>query len=217
MEAQVELARVNRLRSCSIRPIVLRDYGAMGVMPNGNPTGVFPACREWGRYLVEEAMTQGVDVCVSSWNRMAPNTLPALAKAGGNCLNSQLIRMRADLDGYVSEGSGESIVTRNGRIHTPPPAASVLSGITRASVLALAREAGIAVVGMNIPREMLYIDEIFSTGTAAEVTPVRSVDRIPVGSVTRGLITERLQKAFFGIVEGRVEDRYGRLTPVQAE
>ena len=229
MEAQVELVRVNRLRSCYIRPIVLRGYGTMGVMPAKNPTEVFLACWEWGKYLGEEAMTQGVDVCVSSWNRMAPNTLPALAKAGGNYLNSQLIRMEADLDGYaegialdrdgcVSEGSGENIfVIRDGKIYTPPLAASVLPGITRDSVLTLAREAGIPVVEMNIPREMLYIaDEIFFTGTAAEVTPVRSVDRIPVGEGRRGPVTEKLQKAFFDIVEGRVEDRFGWLTPVPA-
>ncbi len=227
MEAQVELVRVNRLRSCYLRPIVLRGYGTMGVMPGTNPVEVFLACWEWGKYLGEEAMTQGVDVCVSSWNRMAPNTLPALAKAGGNYLNSQLIRMQADLDGYaegialdrdgyVSEGSGENIfVIRDGRIHTPPLAASVLPGITRDTILTLAREAGIPVVEMNIPREMLYIaDEIFFTGTAAEVTPVRSVDRIPVGSGKRGPVTEQLQKAFFDIVEGRVEDRHGWLTPV---
>ncbi len=230
VEAQVELVRVNRLRSCYIRPIVLRGYGSMGVMPSGNPTEVFLACWEWGKYLGEEAMTQGVDVCVSSWNRMAPNTLPALAKAGGNYLNSQLIRMQAHLDGYaegialdsngyVSEGSGENIfVIRDGVIHTPPLSASVLPGITRDSILRLAREAGIPVVETNIPREMLYIaDEIFFTGTAAEVTPVRSVDRIPVGAGRRGPITEQLQKAFFDIVEGRVEDRFGWLTPVPAE
>lgn len=229
VEAQVELVRVNRLRSCYIRPIVLRGYGSMGVMPAGNPTEVFLACWEWGKYLGEEAMTQGVDVCVSSWNRMAPNTLPALAKAGGNYLNSQLIRMEAhldgyaegialDRDGYVSEGSGENVfVIRDGKIHTPPLAASVLPGITRDSVLALAREAGIPVIEMNIPREMLYIaDEIFFTGTAAEVTPVRSVDRIAVGQGRRGPVTETIQKAFFDIVEGRVEDRHGWLTPVPA-
>jgi branched-chain amino acid aminotransferase len=229
IEAQVELVRVNRLRSCYIRPIVLRGYGTMGVMPSANPVEVFLACWEWGKYLGEEAMTEGVDVCVSSWNRMAPNTLPALAKAGGNYLNSQLIRMQAgldgyaegialDRDGYVSEGSGENIfVIRDGKIHTPPLAASVLPGITRDSVLKLAAEAGVEVIEMNIPREMLYIaDEIFFTGTAAEVTPVRSVDRIPVGSGRRGPITERLQRAFFDIVEGRVEDRFGWLTPVPA-
>ncbi len=230
VQAQVDLVRVNRLRSCYIRPIILRGYGSMGVMPTGNPTEVFLACWEWGKYLGEEAMTQGVDVCVSSWNRMAPNTLPALAKAGGNYLNSQLIRMQAHLDGYaegialdangyVSEGSGENIfVIRDGVMHTPPLAASVLPGITRDSILRLAREAGIPVVETNIPREMLYIaDEIFFTGTAAEVTPVRSVDRIPVGAGRRGPVTEQLQKAFFDIVEGRVEDRFGWLTPVPVE
>ncbi len=229
MEAQLELVRVNRLRSCYIRPIVLRGYGTMGVMPSKNPVEVFLACWEWGKYLGEEAMAQGVDVCISSWNRMAPNTLPAMAKAGGNYLNSQLIRMEADQDGYaegialdpdgyVSEGSGENIfVIRDGVIHTPPLAASVLPGITRDSVLQLAREAGIPVVETNIPREMLYIaDEIFFTGTAAEVTPVRSVDRIAVGEGRRGPVTEKLQKAFFDIVEGRVKDRFGWLTPVPA-
>ncbi len=229
MEAQVELVRVNGLRSCYIRPIVLRGYGTMGVLPSKNPVEVFLACWEWGKYLGEEAMAQGVDVCISSWNRMAPNTLPAMAKAAGNYLNSQLIRMEAEQDGYaegialdpdgcVSEGSGENIfVIRDGVIHTPPLAASVLPGITRDSVLQLAREAGIPVVETNIPREMLYIaDEIFFTGTAAEVTPVRSVDRIPVGEGRRGPVTEKLQKAFFDIVEGRVEDRFGWLTPVPA-
>ena len=227
MEAQVELVRVNRLRSCYIRPIVLRGYGGMGVLPANNPTEVFLACWEWGKYLGEEAMAAGVDVCVSSWNRMAPNTFPALAKAGGNYINSQLIRMEAHQNGYaegialgpdglVSEGSGENIfVIRDGKIYTPPVSAGILPGITRDSILTLAREAGIAVIETDIPREMLYIaDEIFFTGTAAEVTPVRSVDRIPVGSGRRGPVTEQLQRAFFDIVEGRVEDRYGWLTPV---
>lgn len=229
MQAQVELVRVNRLRSCYIRPIILRGYGGMGVLPANNPTEVFLACWEWGKYLGEEALASGVDVCVSSWNRMAPNTFPALAKAGGNYINSQLIRMEAHQDGYaegialgpdglVSEGSGENIfVVRDGRIYTPPVSAGILPGITRDSILTLAREAGIPVVETDIPREMLYIaDEIFFTGTAAEITPVRSVDRIPVGSGRRGPITEQLQRAFFDIVEGRAEDRYGWLTPVPA-
>jgi branched-chain amino acid aminotransferase len=227
MEAQIELVRVNRLRSCYIRPIVLRGYGGMGVLPANNPTEVFLACWEWGKYLGEEAMSAGVDVCVSSWNRMAPNTFPALAKAGGNYINSQLIRMEANQNGYaegialgpdglVSEGSGENIfVIRDGKIYTPPVSAGILPGITRDSILTLAREAGIAVIETDIPREMLYIaDEIFFTGTAAEVTPVRSVDRIPVGSGRRGPVTEQLQRAFFDIVEGRAEDRHGWLTPV---
>ena len=229
MEAQIELVRVNRLRSCYIRPIILRGYGGMGVLPANNPTEVFLACWEWGKYLGEEALAAGVDVCVSSWNRMTPNTFPALAKAGGNYINSQLIRMEANQNGYaegialgpdglVSEGSGENIfVIRDGRIYTPPVSAGILPGITRDSILTLAREAGIEVVETDIPREMLYIaDEIFFTGTAAEVTPVRSVDRIPVGSGRRGPVTERLQRAFFDIVEGRAEDRHGWLTPVPA-
>jgi len=229
IEAQVELVRVNRLRSCYIRPIVLRGYGNIGVLPFGNPIEVYLACWEWGKYLGEEALAQGVDVAVSSWTRVAPNTLPALAKAGGNYMNSQLIRMQAHIDGYaeaialddsgkISEGSGENIfVVRDGKIHTPPLAASVLPGITRDSILTLAHELGIPIIESEIPREMLYIaDEVFFTGTAAEVTPIRSVDKIPVGSGHRGPITERLQKAFFDVVTGKVEDKHGWLTPVPA-
>ncbi len=229
IDAQLELVRVNKLRSCYIRPIVLRGYGNIGVLPFGNPTEVFLACWEWGKYLGDEALAQGVDVAVSSWTRIAPNTLPALAKAGGNYMNSQLMRMQAHLDGYaeaialddsgkVSEGSGENIfVIRDGKIHTPPLASSVLPGITRDSVLTLARELDIPIVETQIPREMLYIaDEVFFTGTAAEVTPIRSVDKIPVGSGRRGPITERLQKAFFDVVTGHAPDRHGWLTPVPA-
>jgi len=227
--AQIELVRVNQLRSCYIRPIILRGYGNMGVLPFGNPTEVYMACWEWGKYLGDEALAQGVDVCVSSWTRIAPNTLPALAKAAGNYMNSQLIRMQAHLDGYaeaialddsgrVSEGSGENIfVVRDGKLHTPPLGSSVLPGITRDSIATLARGLDIPVVETPIPREMLYIaDEIFFTGTAAEVTPIRSVDKIQVGSGRRGPITERIQKAFFDIVSGRSEDRHGWLTPVPA-
>jgi branched-chain amino acid aminotransferase len=228
--AQIELVRINQLRSCYIRPIILRGYGNMGVLPFGNPTEVYLACWEWGKYLGDEALAQGVDVCVSSWTRIAPNTLPALAKAAGNYMNSQLIRMQAHLDGYaeaialddsgrVSEGSGENIfVIRDGKLHTPPLGSSVLPGITRDSIATLARDLDIPVVETPIPREMLYIaDEIFFTGTAAEVTPIRSVDKIQVGSGHRGPITERIQKAFFDIVSGRSEDPYGWLTPVTAQ
>jgi branched-chain amino acid aminotransferase len=227
--AQLELVRVNQLRSCYIRPIILRGYGNMGVLPFGNPTEVYMACWEWGKYLGDEALAQGVDVCVSSWTRIAPNTLPALAKAAGNYMNSQLIRMQAHLDGYaeaialddsgrVSEGSGENIfVVRDGKLHTPPLGSSVLPGITRDSIATLAHDLDIPVVETPIPREMLYIaDEIFFTGTAAEVTPIRSVDKIQVGSGRRGPITERIQKAFFDVVSGRSEDRHGWLTPVPA-
>jgi branched-chain amino acid aminotransferase len=228
-DAQVDLIRTNRLRSCYVRPIVIRGYGGIGVLPANNPTEVFLACWEWGKYLGEEALAQGVDVCISSWNRIAPNTLPALAKAGANYMNSQLVRMEAHHNGYaegialdsngtVSEGSGENIfVIRDGKIHTPPLANSVLPGITRDTVVTLAGDLGVPLVECAIPRELLYIaDEVFFTGTAAEITPIRSVDKIPVGSGRRGPITERLQKAFFEIVEGKTADRHGWLTPVPA-
>jgi len=226
-DAMLELVRVNRLGSCYFRPLVLRGYGDVGVLPN-NPTEVYIACWEWGKYLGEDALANGVDVCVSSWTRIAPNTLPALAKAGANYMNSQLIRMEAqtngyaegiELDeaGYVSEGSGENIfLIRDGKILTPPLGASVLPGITRDSIITLASDMKIPLVETIIPREMLYIaDEVFFSGTAAEITPIRSVDRITVGKGSRGPITEKLQKAFFGIVNGTEPDRFGWLTPVQ--
>lgn len=227
VDAQIELVRLNGLRSCYIRPIILRGYGGVGVMPLNNPTEIYLACWEWGKYLGEEALAEGVDVCISSWNRIAPNTLPALAKAGANYMNSQLIRMEAHHNGYaegialdsegrISEGSGENVfVIRDGKILTPPLGSSALPGITRDSVMTLARDLGIPLVESVIPREMLYIaDEVFFTGTAAEVTPIRSIDRIPVGSGRRGPITEKLQKAFFDLVEGKAADKYGWLTPV---
>ncbi|MCL4796811.1 MAG: branched-chain amino acid transaminase [Bryobacteraceae bacterium] len=227
VSAQIELIQVNRLRSCYIRPIILRGYGGVGVLPVNNPTEVFLACWEWGKYLGPEALAEGVDVCISSWTRLAPNTLPALAKAGANYMNSQLIRMEAHHNGYaegialdangcISEGSGENIfVIRDGKIHTPPLGSSVLPGITRDTVVTLARELGIPIVETVIPREMLYIaDEVFFTGTAAEVTPIRSVDRIEIGSGRRGPITERLQTAYFDLVEGKAEDKHGWLTPI---
>lgn len=225
--SSVELVRTNGLSSCYIRPIALRGYGEMGVYGCKNPTDVYLACWEWGKYLGPEALAEGVDVCVSSWNRMAPNTLPALSKAGANYMNSQLIKMEAiangysegialDANGYVSEGSGENLfVVRDGKIITPPLGASVLPGITRDTVVKLAEAAGIPVVESIIPRELLYIaDEVFFSGTAAEITPIRSVDKVKVGKGRRGPITESLQKAFFGIVEGSAVDRYGWLTPV---
>jgi branched-chain amino acid aminotransferase len=226
-EAMLELVRVNKMDSCYIRPIVLRGYGEMGVNPLKNPIDVYIACWSWGKYLGEEALAEGVDVCVSSWTRIAPNTLPALAKAGANYMNSQLMKMEAlangysegialDAAGYVSEGSGENIfVVRDGKIHTPPLGASVLPGITRDSVLQLARELGIPLVETIIPRELLYIaDEVFFSGTAAEITPIRSIDRIPIGKGRRGPLAEKLQKEFFAIVNGTKPDRHGWLTPV---
>jgi len=228
-DAMVELVRVNKMDSCYIRPIVLRGYGEMGVNPLKNPIDVYVACWSWGKYLGDDALAEGVDVCVSSWNRLAPNTLPALAKAGANYMNSQLIKMEAlangysegiglDTSGYVSEGSGENIfVVRDGRIHTPPLGASVLPGITRDSVLTLAHELGIPVVETLVPREMLYIaDEVFFSGTAAEITPIRSIDRIPVGKGRRGPIAEKLQKEFFAVINGTRPDQHGWLTPVHA-
>jgi branched-chain amino acid aminotransferase len=227
-EAMMELVRVNELRSCYFRPIVLRGYGDVGVLPAGVPTEVYIACWEWGKYLGEDALAKGVDVCVSSWTRIAPNTLPALAKAGANYMNSQLIRMEAhyngyaegialDAAGYVSEGSGENIfVVRDGKIMTPPLGASVLPGITRDTVIQLAQSLGIPVSETLIPREMLYIaDEVFFSGTAAEITPIRSVDRIVVGKGARGPIAEQLQNAFFGLINGKLPDHLGWLSPVQ--
>jgi branched-chain amino acid aminotransferase len=226
-EAMLELVRVNQMDACYIRPIVLRGYGEVGVNPLKNPIDVYVACWEWGKYLGEEALAEGVDVCVSSWTRLAPNTLPALAKAGANYMNSQLIKMEAlangysegialDAAGYVSEGSGENIfVVRDGKIHTPPLGASVLPGITRDAILTLARDLGIPLVEAIVPREMLYIaDEVFFSGTAAEITPIRSVDRIPVGKGRRGPVAEKLQKEFFGIINGAKPDRYNWLSPV---
>jgi branched-chain amino acid aminotransferase len=229
VKASHDLIRTNKMESCYIRPFAFRGYGDLGVMPTKDtPMETYMACWEWGKYLGAEAMELGVDVCISSWTRIAPNTLPALSKAAANYMNSQLIRMEAnangfaegialDAAGYISEGSGENIfVIRDGKIITPPLGASVLPGITRDSIITLARELGIQVTETLVPREMLYIaDEVFFTGTAAEVSPVRSVDRIPVGAGKRGPITETLQKAFFDIVEGRAKDTRGWLAPVK--
>jgi branched-chain amino acid aminotransferase len=226
--AMIDVVAVNKLDSCYLRPLVIRGYGNMGVMPTkDNPIETYIAAWEWGKYLGDAAMEAGVDVCVSSWTRMAPNTLPAMAKVGANYMNSQLIRMEAEVNGYaegialdaagyVSEGSGENLfVVRDGKIITPPLGASVLPGITRDTVVTIARSLGIEVVESLIPRELLYIaDEVFFSGTAAEVTPIRSVDRIQVGAGKRGPITEKIQKTFFGIVEGKTPDTHGWLTPV---
>lgn len=226
-QASLELVRINGLSSCYIRPIALRGYGEIGVNPLKNPVDVYIACWEWGKYLGEEAVNHGVDVRISSWTRPAPNTHPSLAKAGGNYLNSQLVKMEALADGYVegivldhtgavSEGSGENLfVVRDGKIYTTPLTASILRGITRDSVIRIARDFGYEVVEAAIPREFLYIaDEVFFTGTAAEITPIRSIDRIPVGHGDRGPVTARLQKEFFDLANGKVPDRYGWLSPV---
>ncbi len=226
--ASVELVRENGLRHCYIRPIALRGYGEIGVHPHDTPIEVYIACWEWGKYLGSES-DQGVDVCVTSWNRMAPNTLPAMAKSAANYMNAQLIRMEAeangyaegialDARGYLSEGSGENMfVVLGEKVLTPPLSAAILPGITRDTVLTLCRELGIPVEEQDVPREMLYIaDEVFFVGTAAEVTPLRTIDRIPVGDGRRGPITERIQQEFFAIVEGKKADRHGWFTPVPA-
>jgi branched-chain amino acid aminotransferase len=229
-DAIFETIRANNFGACYIRPVVYRGLGALGVNPFKSPVDVVIAVWHWGQYLGEDAVQNGVDVCVSSWNRMAPNTFPAMAKATGNYLNSMLIKMEALVNGYtegialdnagrISEGSGENIfLVYHGRILTPPLAGTILPGITRESVITLAKDAGYEVVEQQIAREMLYVaDEVFFTGTAAEITPVRSVDRIPVGSGARGPVTERLQKDFFSLLEGEAEDRYGWLTPLPQE
>ena len=226
-EAVLECVRANKLKACYIRPVVYRGYGTLGVNPLPNPVECAILVWEWGTYLGPEAMEKGVDVRVSSWWRMAPNTFPALAKAGANYMNSQLIKMEALLDGYeegialnirghISEGSGENLfLVKDGVVLTPPLSSSVLPGITRDSVMTLFREMGVRVVEETIPRELLYIaDEVFFTGSAAEVTPIRSIDKIVVGAGQRGPLTERVQTAFFDIIGGKREDNHGWLTYV---
>jgi len=226
-EAILETIRANRLEHCYIRPVIFRGVGSIGVNPLDNPLECFILTWEWGKYLGDEAIEQGVDVCISSWNRAAPNTFPTMAKAGGNYLNSVLVKMEAitngfsegialDTAGFVSEGSGENLfLVYQDKIWTPQVSNAILPGITRNSVITLAREIGFEVVEQPIPREMLYLaSEVFLTGTAAEITPIRSIDRIPVGKGSRGPVTERLQSIFFDYVEGRTEDRYNWMTGV---
>ena len=226
-QAIIDTVKANNLKSCYIRPLVFRGCGAIGVSPFACSVEVVIFAFEWGKYLGPEAIEQGVDVGISSWRRMAPSTLAASAKIGGQYINSQFIKMEAlqhdyvegialDVNGYVSEGSGENIfVVRDGVIYTPPMAGSILGGITRSSVITLAHDLGYVVREEMIPREMLYIaDEVFFTGTAAEITPLRSIDHITIGTGTRGPVTERIQAEFFGIVAGEIQDRHGWLTPV---
>lgn len=223
-DACCEVLRVNKYDEAYIRPIVYRGYGELGVDPTSCPVEAAVMVWKWGAYLGREALEIGVDVCVSTWHRHAPDTMPALAKASGNYLNSQLIKLEAKANNYaegialthnglLSEGSGENLfVVRSGKIHTPPIESAILPGITRDSIIRLARELGIEVVEQPLPREILYIaDEVFFTGTAAEVTPIRSVDRIPIGKGKRGEITAAIQNRFFGIIKGEAEDRYSWL------
>jgi branched-chain amino acid aminotransferase len=224
-QAMVELVRVNKANHCYIRPVVFRGYGEVGVNPLNNPIEVYLLAWEWGKYLGAEALDEGVDACVSSWQRLAPNTLPAMAKSAANYMNAQLIKMEAITNGYVegialdttgnvSEASGANIfVARHGKLFTTPLASAVLPGITRDSVITLAQEMGYTVIEQSLPREMLYIaDELFFCGTAAEVTPIRTVDRITIGNGRPGPISRRLQERYLAIAEGRAEDRYGWLT-----
>jgi branched-chain amino acid aminotransferase len=228
--AVLDTIRANRMAACYIRPILYRGYETLGVNPLTCPVDAAIILWEWGTYLGQEALEQGVDVKVSSWSRMAPNTLPAMAKSSANYANSGLIKMEALADGYsegialdvfgnVSEGSGQNLfVVRNQVVYTPQLASSILGGITRDSIMILARDLGYTVTETTLPRESLYTaDEVFFVGTAAEVTPIRSIDKITVGSGRRGPVTERIQRAFFDVINGQIPDRHGWLTYVHVD
>jgi branched-chain amino acid aminotransferase len=229
IQACLETIAVNELDECYIRPIVMRTGDRMGVMPEGKDSAVetFIIVRQWGRYLGDDALQKGVDVCVSSWRRAAPDTFPTMAKAGGNYLNSQLSLLEARENGYVegimldsfgqiSEGSGENVfIVRDGVVHTPPLSAAILGGITRDTVIRLVRDLGHEVREQVLPREFLYMaDEVFFSGTAAEITPIRSVDHIQVGDGVPGPITKAVQERYLGIAKGRMADPRGWLTAV---
>lgn len=226
-EAVLEVIRANEHKACYIRPIIFRGTGAFGVNPLDNSVETAICTWEWGKYLGEDALEKGVSVQVSSWNRFAPNTIPAMAKCAGNYANSQLIKMEAllngfdegialDTNGYVSEGSGENIfVVRDGVVYTPAMGSSILTGFTRDAIVRLLGELDIELVFTSLSREFLYLaDEVFFTGTAAEVTPVTKIDHIPVGSGLRGPITGRMQERFFALINGEIPDKHGWLTSV---
>jgi branched-chain amino acid aminotransferase len=228
-DATIDLIRSNGFKACYIRPIVYRGYDSLGVNPAPCPIDVAIMLWEWGAYFTKEAIEEGLDVKISTWARNAPNTTPAMAKSVANYANAQLIKMEAIADGYaegialdtqgnLSEGSGQNVfVVREGIIYTPPIGNSVLWGITRDSVMTIARELGFEVRETTLPRETLYMaDEVFFVGTAVEVTPIRSVDRIKVGRGRRGPITEAIQQRFFQIVKGDAPDTHGWLQPVNA-
>jgi branched-chain amino acid aminotransferase len=229
MSACKDVVAENELEACYLRPVAMRTGQVMGVLPYDADVETFVIPWVWGRYLGAEALESGVDVCVSSWRRPAPDTLPMLAKAGGNYLNSQLSKMEArasgfvegimlDTLGYVAEGSGENLfVVRDGVIYTPAMGSSILNGITRDSIIRIARDLGYPVSEEAIPREMLYIaDEAFFTGTAAELTPIRSVDKIEVGAGKPGPISLEIQKVFMGIATGTMPDKFGWLSHVES-
>lgn len=224
----LDTIKINKLEAGYIRPLIFRGYNQLGVNPACNPVEAIIAAWKWGAYLGEEGLKNGIKVCVSSWRRPAPNTLPALAKASGNYLSSQLIKMEAldmgfeeglalDYFGNISEGSGENIfLVKNGELLTPPMASSSLAGITRDVVVKIAKDLGLVVKYETLPREFLYLaDEIFLTGTAAEITPVSSVDNIKVGCGSRGEITKKIQEEFFKIVKGENEKYREWLTIVE--
>ncbi len=224
----LETIEKNEMKECYIRPVVYRGYGELGVNPFNCPVDVIVAVWKWGKYLGPGALTDGVDVMVSSWNRMAPNTFPAMAKAGGNYLNSQLVKMEAlkygftegivlDIFGFVSEGSGENIfVVKDDVLYTPPLGATILPGITRDAVIRIAERLKIKVIQDMFLREFLYIaDEVFFTGSAAEITPIRSIDKNIIGKGKRGPITKTLQDSLLGITTGKMRDRWGWLTYVK--
>ena len=223
-QAVVDTIKANDFKACYIRPLVYRGYHTLGVNPFPCPVDTAIMLWEWGTYLGQDALTNGVDVRVSSWSRSAPNTFPTLAKTSANYANSSLIKMEAvaegysegialDTFGYLSEGSGQNLfVVRNNVIYTPPVTASILPGITRDSVMTIARDLGFTVREEMLPRELLYIaDEAFFVGTAVEITPIKSVDKIAMGNGRRGPITEALQQTFFDIINGRVADKHGWL------
>ena len=227
VQAAIDTVVENDMPHCYLRPIAVRTGEQMGVNPTDTPLEVFIIPWTWGTYLGQESLEKGVDVRVSSWRRAAPNTFPTMAKAGGNYLNSQLSKMEARLDeyaegimldsfGHVSEGSGENLfVVRDGKLMTSPMSGGILQGITRDSVTRIARDLGYEIIEQTMPRELLYIaDELFFTGTAAEITPIRSVDRIQVGNGRRGPITTAIQEVYMGIAEGRLPDKYGWRTAV---
>jgi branched-chain amino acid aminotransferase len=226
-DAVLQTIRANRYKACYIRPIIYRGYHALGVNPFPCPVDAAVLTWEWGAYLGQDSLTKGVDVCVSSWARSAPNTFPTLAKTSANYANSQLIKMEAitegysegialDTFGYLSEGSGQNLfIVREDILYTPPITASILPGITRSSVLQLARDLGIRVREEMLPREMLYIaDEAFFAGTAVEITPIRTVDKVAIGNGRRGPVTEAIQRAFFDVINGERPDQHGWLTYV---
>lgn len=225
LDASRELIRRNGVDSCYLRPMVVRGYGSAGMVPTGAPVEVYLPCWPWGTYLGAGALENGVDACISSWHRVEPNTIPAMAKIAGNYLSGQLIKMEALANGYtegialspsgmVSEGSGQNVfLVSGGTLVTTPLDGTILGGITRDTIMTLAREAGIPVREAHIPREMLYMaDEVFFTGTAAEITPVRSIDKIIIGAGKPGPVTTLMQSQYLDIVHGRVDDTHGWLT-----